>query len=44
MELHRNIVLVINDLKGNGAERVVITLNGKFTRPIAIEKYLGLIQ
>ncbi len=30
MELHRNIVLVINDLKGNGAERVVITLASGF--------------
>ena len=27
----RNIVLVINDLKGNGAERVVITLATGFT-------------
>lgn len=30
MEPHRNIVLVINDLKGNGAERVVITLASGF--------------
>ena len=30
MEPQRNIVLVINDLKGNGAERVVITLASGF--------------
>ena len=30
MEPQRNVVLVINDLKGNGAERVVITLASGF--------------